>query len=63
MNMAAVPSYFIKSRILKKRSNFSHTFTGKQIRRIERLLPWIRTIDRMLGPPIGLSVIAVASKP
>ena len=62
MNLAAVPSYFIKSRVLKKKSNFSETFSAGQIRRIERLLPTIRTIDRVFGPPLGLSVVAVASK-
>lgn len=62
MNMAAVPSYFLKSRILKKRSNFSHTFSAEQIRKIERLIPTIRRIDRMTGPPLGLSVVAVGAK-
>lgn len=62
MNMAAVPSYFLKSRVLKKKSNFSQTFSGEQIRKIERLLPTIRRIDRVFGPPLGLSVVAVAAK-
>ena len=62
MNMAAVPSYFLKSRVLKKKSNFSETFTGEQIRKIERLLPTIRRIDCVLGPPLGLSVVAIATK-
>jgi len=62
MNMAAVPSYFLKSRILKKKSNFSETFSSEQIRKIERLLPTIRRIDRVFGPPLGLSVVAVAAK-
>ena len=62
MNMAAVPSYFVKSRVLRKQSNFSETFSSKQLRKIERLLPTIRWIDRVLGPPLGLSVVAVAAK-
>lgn len=62
MNMAAVPSYFLKSRVLRKQSNFSETFSSEQIRKIERLLPTIRRIDRVFGPPLGLSVVAVAAK-
>ena len=62
MNMAAVPSYFLKSRVLRKKSNFSETFSSEQIRKIERLLPTIRRMDRVFGPPLGLSVVAVATK-
>ena len=63
MNLAAVPSYFLKSRILKRRENFSHTFSEAQVRRINRLIPWLRRIDTLTGPPIGLSVVAAGRKP
>lgn len=63
MNIAAVPSYFLKSRILKRNTNYSHTFSAKQIDRIRRVMPWLRKLDRVTGPLLGLSVILVARKP
>ena len=63
MNLAGVPPYFVKSRILKKQDNFSRTFSREAIARIERAMPWIRRIDRVTGPPFGLSAICIATKP
>lgn len=62
MNLAGVAPYFIKSRILKRSENFSRTFSMAQIRRIQQMMPLLRIIDRCSGPPLGLSVICVASK-
>jgi hypothetical protein len=62
MNMAGVPPYFLKSRILKREENFSRTFSMAQIRRIQKAMPWLRRLDAMTGAPLGLSVICVASK-
>jgi len=62
MNLAGVLPYFIKSRILRKRQNFSRTFNVRQIRRIAALMPWLERLDRALGPPIGLSLICIAEK-
>lgn len=62
MNFAGVPPYFIKSRILRREANFSRTFTSEQLARIERMMPLIRGIDRVTGPPLGLSAIAVGAK-
>ena len=62
MNIAGVAPYFLKSRILKRHENFSRTFTVSQIRRIQRAMPYLRILDRVTGPFIGLSVICVARR-
>ncbi|GAA3931570.1 hypothetical protein GCM10022229_26380 [Luteimonas lutimaris] len=62
MNLAGVPPYFIKSRILKRAENFSRTFSMAQIRRIQKAIPMLRRLDRLVGPPLGLSVVCVATK-
>lgn len=63
MNLAGVLPYFVKSRILKRQENFSRTFSLKQIQRIQRVMPFLRVLDRCSGPPVGLSVICVATRP
>ena len=60
MNLAGVPPYFLKSRVLKRQENFSRTFSEKAIARIQRAMPWIRRIDRVTGAPLGLSAVCVA---
>jgi 2-polyprenyl-3-methyl-5-hydroxy-6-metoxy-1,4-benzoquinol methylase len=60
MNFVGVVPYLIKSRVLRRRSNFSRTFSSEQLARIERMMPAIRLIDRLTGPVLGLSVVAVA---
>lgn len=62
MNLAGVVPYFVKSRMLKRGENFSRTFSLKQIRRIQQAMPFLRMVDRVFGPPVGLSVICVATK-
>lgn len=62
MNFAGVAPYFIKSRILRRTENFSRTFSREQLDRIRRAMPFLRRLDRWLGPPIGLSVTCVARK-
>lgn len=62
MNLAGVPPYFLKSRILKRAENFSRTFTPEQIDRIRRVMPALRLVDRLSGPPVGLSVICIAQR-
>lgn len=63
MNLAGVAPYFLKSKVLKRRSNFSRTFSLKQIAMIRRIMPWLQIMDRMTGPPIGLSVVCIARRP
>ncbi|GGK13366.1 class I SAM-dependent methyltransferase [Luteimonas terricola] len=62
MNLAGVPPYFLKSRILKRSENFSRTFSIKQIQRIRKAIPFLRMLDRVTGPPLGLSVICIAQR-
>jgi hypothetical protein len=62
MNLAGVAPYFLKSRILKRGENFSRTFSLSQIKRIQRMMPALRLIDRFCGPPLGLSVVCVATR-
>lgn len=62
MNLAGVAPYFLKSRILRRKENFSRTFSMAQIRRIQRLMPFLRRMDRYSGAPLGLSAICVATK-
>ena len=63
MNLAGVPPYFLKSRILKRQENFSRTFTPTQIERIRKVMPALKLADRLTGPPLGLSVTCIASRP
>lgn len=63
MNLAGVGPYWLKSRVLKRQANFSRTFTPKQLDRIRRVMPWIRLIDKLIGPPVGQSLIMAARRP
>jgi len=63
MNAAGVGPYFLKSRVLKKQANFSRTFTPKQLDRIRRVMPWLRRLDRVIGPPVGQSLVMVGRRP
>ena len=60
MNIAGVLPYFIKSRVLKRDTHFSRTFTPAALKRIHSLIPWLRRLDRLIGPPVGQSLIASA---
>jgi SAM-dependent methyltransferase len=62
MNLAGVVPYWIKSVVLRRRTNFSRTFSARQLAGIRRAIPWLRRLDRVTGPPIGQSVILVARK-
>lgn len=63
MNLAGVLPYFVKSRILRKRANFSCTFSRWQLSLIRAGIPVIAVLDRLLGPPVGQSLILVAHRP
>ncbi len=63
MNLAGVGPYWLKSRVLKKRANFSRTFSPRQLDRIRGVMPWLRLLDRLTGPPVGQSLILVARRP
>lgn len=63
MNLFGVVPYFINCRILKKQTSFSGTMSPRQLARIKRMLPILKKLDRLIGPPIGQSLILVARKP
>ncbi len=59
-NFFGVFPYWLKSRVLKKTTNFSRTFSPQQLQRLRRLIPLLQTLDRLLGPPVGQSAILIA---
>lgn len=63
MNIAGVVPYWLKSRVLKRKANFSRTFTPRQLDGIRRAIPWLRMLDRLTGPFVGQSLIMVARRP
>lgn len=60
MNIFGVVPYFIKSRILQRQSNLSRTFQPWQLRLMQRVMPFLRCADRIVGPPIGQSLVVIA---
>jgi 2-polyprenyl-3-methyl-5-hydroxy-6-metoxy-1,4-benzoquinol methylase len=63
MNMAATLPYFVKSRVLKRRTNFSNSIDPNRLGLYDRLIPWLERAERILPVPFGLSLIAVGRKP
>jgi SAM-dependent methyltransferase len=63
MNIAGVIPYWVKSRILKKELNFSRTFRPWQLKVVERIVPLLKSLDRITGPPIGQAAILIARRP
>jgi 2-polyprenyl-3-methyl-5-hydroxy-6-metoxy-1,4-benzoquinol methylase len=63
MNVAGVVPYWIKSRGLKRKTNFSRTFSPWQMNMIRKLVTIIKRVDALVGPPFGLSALVAARKP
>lgn len=63
MNMPGAILYFIKGKILKKKTNFSRTISENNLSWINRAIPLISTCEKILPKFFGLSVIAIAEKP
>jgi 2-polyprenyl-3-methyl-5-hydroxy-6-metoxy-1,4-benzoquinol methylase len=63
MNMAATVPYFVRSRLLRKPTNFSNTIDPGRLGLYDRLIPWLERVERVLPVPFGLSLIAVGLKP
>lgn len=63
MNLAGVLPYWIKCRMRRQQSNFSRTFKPWQLKAINGVIPMLRLMDRLAGPPVGLSAVLVARKP
>jgi glycosyltransferase involved in cell wall biosynthesis len=53
-NMLGVPGWYLNSRVLKRQS-----VPGVQARINDWLVPWLR-VERRFGPPVGMSLLAVA---
>lgn len=69
MNLAGVGPYFLKSRVLKKGSTFSNSFSDRQLRWIKRSIGVFRGVDKAMGlvgpgggPLAGQSVVLVARR-
>lgn len=62
MNFCGVFPYWLQCALRKKQTNFSRTFSRSTLRLINAGIPVLRLIDRLLGPPLGLSIVAVASR-
>jgi len=64
MNMAATVPYFLKGRVLKKKTgSFSTSIDGSKLGFYDRLIPWLERVERLVPPPFGLSLVAIARKP
>ena len=63
MNVVGVLPYFVKGRILRRRSTLSNSFTPRQLTWIRRSIGLFRAVDRVTGPPVGQSVVLVARRP
>ncbi len=56
-NMLGVPGWFLNARVLQRRA-----VPGIQARLNDLMVPWLR-IERRFGPPVGMSLLAVARVP
>lgn len=62
MNLVGVAPYFVKGRILRRRSTLSNSFTPRQLGWIRRAIGLFRIVDRITGPPVGQSLVLVARR-
>jgi len=63
MNAAATVPYFVKSRLLRRKTNFSNSLDPGRLGLYDRLIPWLERAERVVPVPFGLSLIAVGRKP
>ena len=63
MNIAGVIPYWVKSCVLKKGVNFSRTFRPWQLKVVGGMVPILKILDKIVGPPIGQSAVLIARKP
>jgi hypothetical protein len=52
--MLGIPGWFLNARVLQR-----HSVPGVQARINDWLVPWLR-VERRFGPPLGMSLLAVA---
>jgi SAM-dependent methyltransferase len=62
MNLFGVFPYFLKGKILKRSTTFSGTFAPKKLKRLNRLIPCLQFIDKILLCPVGLSLTGAFEK-
>jgi len=62
MNMIGAVMYFLKGKILKKKNNFSNTFSHKNLQRTNKLIPFLRAFEKIFPVFFGLSVVVMAQK-
>jgi len=62
MNMPGAMLYFLKGKVLRKKTNFSNTIKPGGLGLMNRMIPLISKVESVLRPPFGLSVVAVARK-
>lgn len=62
MNLPAVLPYFLKSRVMRSEKNFSNSLNGSRLGLYNKLIPWFARFERLVPPPMGLSLVAIARK-
>jgi ubiquinone/menaquinone biosynthesis C-methylase UbiE len=62
INIMGAMTYLIKGRVLKKKTNFSNTFSKKKLKRFNKLIPVLIFIEKLFPVLWGLSIVAVAEK-
>jgi 2-polyprenyl-3-methyl-5-hydroxy-6-metoxy-1,4-benzoquinol methylase len=62
MNVIGAAAYWLRKRSQTAGRNFSLTFSVRQLRWINKLVPCVRLFDRISGPPFGLSLVVTATK-
>jgi len=63
MNLSGVAPWWLKGRVLRRRANFSRTFSPRALRRMNRIVPLLERLDRLVPIPLGLSLVAVLRRP
>lgn len=58
VNLAGIPGWFVAGRLLRRR-----ILPGRGLQLYHRLVPFFRWVERVSGPPVGLSLISVGVKP
>ncbi|MCX7985368.1 MAG: methyltransferase [Bacteroidales bacterium] len=62
INFIGAIAYFLKGKILKKKNNFSNTFSNKKLIIINKFIPFLILVDKLIKIPFGLSIVVVATK-
>ena len=63
MNVSGVLPWWVKGRVLRRPINFSRTFSPDALARLNRLVPILEQLDRLVPVPVGLSLVAALRRP